>query len=70
MGINASDWCDNFYIWWADDQTPRGFVDADYRMKVMDGGMLLFQEKAAGGFRVVAPHTWTHIKTSDVDPTR
>jgi hypothetical protein len=31
---------------------------------------LLFQEKAAGGFRVVAPHTWTHIKTSDVDPTR
>jgi hypothetical protein len=62
MAINASDWCENFYIWWADDHAP-GSSDYGYRMKIMDGGMLLFQEKG-GEFSVVAPHAWKRIHTA------
>jgi hypothetical protein len=55
LAIKASDWCDNFYIPLVDDHAP-GFSgsyahESVYRMKIMDGGMLLFQEKTEdGGF--------------------
>ena len=55
LAIKASDWCDNFYIPLVDDHAP-GFSgsyahESEYRMKIMDGGMLLFQEKTEdGGF--------------------
>ena len=42
MAIKASGWCDNSYIWFAHDER---FSDDEYRMKIMDGGMLLLQEK-------------------------
>jgi hypothetical protein len=68
---NASDRCENFRVWWADKDEGHdgGFSEKEYRMKAMDGGMLLFQAKEGGGFIAVAPHTWRRIKTGTVDPT-
>ncbi len=39
-------------------------------MKIMDGGVLLFEGKPSpsGAFLVFAPHTWTRLKTPTVDP--
>ena len=46
-------------------RTMKIFSD-EYRMKIMDGGMLLFQEKTEdggfGGFVIVAPHAWKFVK--------
>jgi hypothetical protein len=71
--INASDWIYNYEIWWEEGQVELG--PGEYRMKIMDGGMLLFgtNEDAKEGdeeFIVVAPDTWTRIKTGTVDPTK
>jgi hypothetical protein len=54
MAIDASGWCDNFYIWWT-DESCKFLTDEEYRVKLMDGGALLFEP---GAFNVVAPHTW------------
>ena len=64
MAIKARGWCDNSYIWFAHDER---FSDDEYRMKIMDGGLLLFQEKTEGGggfggFVIVAPHAWKFVK--------
>ena len=66
MAIKARGWCDNSYIWFAHDER---FSDDEYRMKIMDGGMLLLQEQTkGGGFLRVAPRAWTRVKTPSVDP--
>jgi hypothetical protein len=64
MAINASDWCESFLIWWEDDDFPKP-TDDKYRMKIMDGGMLLFEEQEnPGAFLVAAPHAWKGIRTA------
>ena len=58
MTIKASDWYDSFDIEWADDAYQWN-TDYRWRLKIMDGGMLLLQEKTKdGGFLRVAPHAW------------
>ncbi|WP_059014018.1 hypothetical protein [Mycobacterium sp. M26] len=72
MAIDATDWYEDFFIFWKDDQIPRGLVGFDrpgvYRMKVTSGGALILQEKVGGGFRIISPDAWTHLKVPD-DPT-
>lgn len=65
MAINTSDWCNSFYIWWANDDDLQRPTDGEYRMKIMDGGMLLFEAKPGGrgAFLVFAPHAWRGIHT-------
>ena len=66
LAIKAHGWCDNSYVWFAHDER---FSDDEYRMKIMDGGMLLLQEKIKdGGFLRVAPHAWARVETPAVDP--
>src|SRR5271168_4037103 len=69
MAIKASKWCNSFRIWWADDDLP-GLTDDGYRMKIMEGGVLVFEGKPApsGAFLVVAPHAWTRLKTPSLAP--
>ena len=63
LAIKAHGLRDNSYVWFAHDER---FSDDEYRMKIMDGGMLLLQEKTKdggfGGFVIVAPHAWKFAK--------
>ncbi len=63
MAIKARGWCDNSYIWFAHDER---FSDDEYRMKIMDGGMLLPGEDQ--GWRIRQSRAWTRVKTPSVDP--
>lgn len=69
MAINASEWCESYTVWWADNAKVGPFLDTEYRMKIMDNGMLLFQVKEGGGLIAVAPHTWSGMKIGRFDPT-
>jgi hypothetical protein len=68
MAINASDWFDSFDVEWAEDGL--GFLaDSAWRMKIVDGGVLVFgQKQASESFMVVAPHTWKSVKTPSFYP--
>jgi hypothetical protein len=70
MAINASEWIDNYKVWWTEGQTD--LTDGEFRVKIMDGGMLLFDQKEypGRGFIVAAPQAWTRIKCGPVDPTK
>jgi hypothetical protein len=69
MAINASDWCERHHVWWTDKAEDKQFPDTEYRMKIMENGMLLFQHKELGENYVCAPHTWRRVSTRGVDPT-
>jgi len=45
------------------------FPDTEYRTKIMENGMLLFQHKELGANYFYAPHTWRRVRTLGVDPT-
>jgi hypothetical protein len=71
MAIKGSAWCNRFQIEWTDDNTDLEYLnDAGWRMKIMEGGVLIFEGKPSpsGAFMVVPPHTWTRLKTSSVKP--
>ncbi len=71
MAISGSDWYDSFDIEWA--HKDLGFTDRGWRMKIMDGGMLLLEGKqpleGPPGSWVAPPHAWTRVKTPSVDLT-
>ena len=76
MAINASDWCDNFLVGMTGEDhvltfsNPYPTKSAGYRMKFVDGGMLLFQSQdPTVPVVIVAPHAWTRVKT-DCDFTK
>ena len=66
MAIDGSGWCERFKIEWASDWPGPGLTDEVWRVKIMDGGVLLFETETGGSF-VAAPHTWTRLKVSSVD---
>jgi hypothetical protein len=70
--INGSDWCEAFRIYWEEswgDKLGKPHYH-EYRMKIMDGGMLLFEGRSDGRSMVVAPVAWASLRTSHGDPTR
>lgn len=72
MALETTDWIEEFHIYWNNDRAPRGLVGFDrpgaYRLKLTSGGALIVQERSGGGFRIISPDTWEHIKVPE-DPT-
>jgi hypothetical protein len=69
MAKKGSDWHERHHVWWTDKAEDAQFPDTEYRMKIMENGMLLFQHKELGANYVCAPHTWRRVRTLGVDPT-
>jgi len=69
MAINGSDWHERHHVWWTDKAEDAQFPDTEYRTKIMENGMLLFQHKELGANYFYAPHTWRRVRTLGVDPT-
>jgi hypothetical protein len=74
VGMNGSDWFENVYIvwaenWWQRDDDHKRPDDQAHRMRILSGGMLLFENKIDGELMLVAPGTWTRVKGPFGDPT-
>ncbi|KUH86590.1 hypothetical protein AU186_05105 [Mycobacterium sp. GA-1999] len=62
LTIDGSHWCSRMALWFPDD-APRVFAEDKCRLRVIDGGMLLFQaESGDRDFVIVHPHGWSAVK--------